>query len=236
MEPVTYTMMAARDVSDDLLQDCAQLFSSHYGIWGPLGPKPGAHVKLSAARLRDQCLFDPATCFLVTAKVGNLLVGHAFSVKFWYEAGGGFVSWITQLCVSTLHRSRGIASALCRHSWDIDSTFACGLVSSHPHAVRALERATGRLCNPALVMQHADHLITASCIPYMQNSTVSQPAGSGGCTIDTGFLVDHTEVNKLISTQPNWELGELPEGHEFIAFTFCASTPPRRSKLAAFAE
>mmetsp|Transcript_7534 Transcript_7534/g.18680 ORF Transcript_7534/g.18680 Transcript_7534/m.18680 type:complete len:243 (-) Transcript_7534:306-1034(-) len=232
MGSVVYTTMAACGVSDDQLQACAQLFSSQYGTWGHLGPKPGARVKLSAAKLREQCLFDRDTCFLVTAKIGGVLVGHAFSTTFWYEPGGGCVSWITQLCVSAEHRSRGIASRLCRHSWAIDATFACGLVTSHPHAVRAVERATGRLCNPTISMQHADRMISASGIPYMQSRTVARPASPGGCTIDTGFFVDHTEVNRLISAQPNWHLGDLPEGHEFFAFTFPAATPSRRVQVA----
>ncbi|GLC38903.1 hypothetical protein PLESTM_000794300 [Pleodorina starrii] len=169
---------------------------------------------------RAQYLFNTETCDLVVAKIGDELIGHVFVTKFEYP-GHGSVCWITQVVVSASHRSHGIGSRLCRIAWSsCTNDFACGLVSSHPHAVRALECATERLCDLDAITEHAAGLIEASDIPYMQNRRVVQH------TVDTQFYVDHTEVNQLIKKQVNWTLGELADGHEFFAFTFMSS--PRR--------
>lgn len=37
----TFTTTLGSDVSDELLADCATLFSTHYGVWGADGPHPG---------------------------------------------------------------------------------------------------------------------------------------------------------------------------------------------------
>lgn len=177
---------------------------------------------LVVTKLREQLLFDDDTCFLVTATLHNELVGHAFGCQFWYPSGQSRhrVTWITQLVVSSVHRGKGIGSQLCCHSWATGSDFACGLVTSHPYAVRALERATGRLCcSRTIVMEHGKALVRESGIPYVQGCEVILPE-SGGCLINTVFFVDHTDVNQLITQQHDWELGSLPDGHEFFAFTF----------------
>ncbi len=38
----TFTVTLGSDVSDELLADCATLFSTHYGTWDVGGPHPGA--------------------------------------------------------------------------------------------------------------------------------------------------------------------------------------------------
>jgi hypothetical protein len=167
-------------------------------------------------------LFDES-CSLTTATHGSTLVGHVLSAKFQYREGT--VSWITQLVVHSSYRSQGIASTLCRMAWDIQADFACGLVTSHPHAVRALERATQRRCDPAVIQQHAEGLIEASGIPYLRGCSLPRPGES--CAISTGFFVDHTEVNQLLGRMRGWRLGSLLDGEEFFAATFSASS--RRS-------
>lgn len=160
------------------------------------------------------------------ALVGDELVGHAFVTTFKYGDYGA-VSWITQLVVSVNYRSHGIAGRLCRLGWaSCKNDFACGLVTSHPHAVRALERATVRLCDMDGVKQHAAGLIAASGIPYVQGCTVAD------CKIDTQFHVDHTEINEFIRQEKNWMLGgkDLPDGKEFFAFTFLTSLRRSRSE------
>ena len=118
-------------------------------------------VRMSAGALRTQLLFDEARCFLATAKtVDQTLVGHAFAVRFPYPPlGGGEVIWVTQLVVDAAFRSRGVATGLCRALLKLPDPFdqpffACGIASSHPHAVRALERATGRPRCPETAREH----------------------------------------------------------------------------------
>jgi hypothetical protein len=84
----------------------------------------------------------------------------------------GTVSWITQLVVHSEYRQRGVAKKLCRMAWAVDHYYAAGLVTSHPYAVRAMERATERSCCRDTIM-HAAHEILAHCaIPYVQGKTL----------------------------------------------------------------
>mmetsp|Transcript_14626 Transcript_14626/g.31873 ORF Transcript_14626/g.31873 Transcript_14626/m.31873 type:complete len:222 (+) Transcript_14626:115-780(+) len=214
-DSVTYALMPASMVSDEHIAACAQLFSEHYGTWGKgSGKLEGSRVRLPATKLKAQGLFN-TECTLCMATINGTLVGHAFATTFPYQ--GNFVTWITQLCVHTDHRSRGIASRLCRLSWDIRSNFACGLVSSHPHAVRALERATQLRCDPELSMRHASGLVEACEVPYVRGCAMSS---SGACAINTSYFVDHTCVNQLVADTPDWRLGALGDGEEYFAFVF----------------
>ena len=217
---VCYRRLPAELVTDEQLQECSNLFFANYGVWGPGSRNPGSPVRLSAARLRAQYLYGDNTCTLSTAELDGRLVGYAVASHFPYS--GSNVSWITQLCVNSSHRSCGIGSTLCRWSWDITSDFACGLASSHPHAVRALERATQRRCNPELTLQHAQSLVEASAIPYLQGCAI---ASTGACTINTSYFVDHADVNRLAAAAPDWRLGALAGGEEYLAVTFMR-TPP----------
>jgi Acetyltransferase (GNAT) family len=220
MPPVTYSTIPAREVSAKQLKECANLFSENYGVWAPGAPGAGKRVRLSESRL-EECLLNKDIidcCRLVTAKVDGVLVGHAFSIRFPFL--DQTATWITQLVVDRDYRRMKIASKLCSDSnASRDGPF--GLVTSHPYAVRALERAAGRVCNPSRGQEHAADMISKSKIPYMIKRE-AQFSTQEGCenAIFTGFLVDHTEVNEALQSQKDWMLGELPEGHEFFAFTF----------------
>lgn len=225
---LVYSKFDASLVTEADIESCARLFSHHYGVWGDCGPKPDRRVSMSAMYMRYNYLFDD-TCSLITAKnqIGEL-IGHAFVCTFWYTPGEYFVSWITQLVVRSDSRNRGVAKKICGMALDA-SYGAWGLVTSHPHAVRALERSTDRLCDHVLIGQSFKGFIEQSKILYMQNSHVH--VDSGECTVDTQFHIDHMEVNRLIDIQNNWTLGQLPDGHEFIAFTFAQSTTLRQESV-----
>ena len=109
MSTYKYDVIPARAITDKQIQACSHLFSNEYGVWDVQ-----RRVRLSPARLREQCLFNE-TCFVVIATKlvdgEEELVGHAFATRFRY--GGSHdvtshdVTWITQLVVSAGHRSRG---------------------------------------------------------------------------------------------------------------------------------
>ena len=101
------------EISDETLQQCSELFSNNYGIWGQTpdgkGPKPGLcsmvyslairlteisgnRVKLSTSKLRKQLLSVPQNTVLVVCyqpeEGGWLeLVGHAFATAWDYDGG-----------------------------------------------------------------------------------------------------------------------------------------------------
>ncbi len=110
-------------------------------------------------------------------------------------------------------------------AWDVTAVAGCGIVSSHPHAIRALEKATRRHCKPGMI-EDARSLIAASHIPYLQGRNIHCKQPYNMCQVDTGFFVDHTNVNQLIPSQPSrLGLGPLEDGNEFVAFTLKTWTP-----------
>lgn len=115
-------------------------------------------------------------------------------------------------------RHRGLATALIARAGE-KSTLAWGLMSSHPYAVRALESATQRKCDPRMISTYAKDLIIASGIPHFQKCQIDIKESRS--LIHSNFFVDHTEVNEIVVRLGNeWKLGTLGEGDEFFAFTF----------------
>ena len=81
--PLTYAVWNGPDILDSLMDACAALFSSNYGVWGPKVPqRQRKRVKMTGARLRAQCVSKPSQTILVTCFQRNELVGHAF-VTVW---------------------------------------------------------------------------------------------------------------------------------------------------------
>ena len=203
-----YSVSTLQNPSTELLNECASLFSENYGTWAHNHKR----IRLSAARLQREYMFDSEKCRLYIARMANgTIVGYAVGCHF-NVLNRGRVDWITQLVVDAKYRSVGIAKCLCRHALSLES-FACGIVTSHPHAVRALESATMRRCDIGLAREYFQELIEQSGIPYVQGKRFVGPA-----LIDTGFNVDHRELKKLYGA--SWSLGEILDGHEYFAFTF----------------
>ena len=211
-----------RDVSDDLIKECAKLFSEHYGVWNAKGFKPGHHVQLSPQRLRTEYLFDPDTCRLAVARhTSGELAAQAFYCNFLYVPSGKHVVWITQLVVKSKFRGCHLARKLLVQPCSDKGLFACALVTSHPYAVRALESATNRQCDPGLTFLHVERIVKASCIPYPQDrQSVVSVQGDGKQrrrVLLTDFQVDHTEADQRHMALANWQLGDLEDGENFLA-------------------
>jgi hypothetical protein len=53
---IDFAEKPVRFISDDVLRECSELFSNHYGVWGanPYNMKPGNRVKMSSGALRKQ--------------------------------------------------------------------------------------------------------------------------------------------------------------------------------------
>lgn len=204
-----------------LLDDFASLYSQHYGIWGEHGPNPGKPVRLSGHRIREW-LVDDARIVWATA-FGNL-IGYAIAVQT-HLASHGTVSWITQLVVHQEHRRQDVGKTLLFTIWRFTDHFAWGLLSANPFAIRALEKATRRRCQPSYIAQHAHPLtmLGYKIVPYLEASTevVVTDAESRA---KTNFHLDHSQLQGMLSAavtgEKPWALGSLPEGWEWFAFTF----------------
>ncbi len=204
---------------------CAALFSQHYGVWGALGPRPGQRVALSPARLAATFLFDDQ-CGVVQCRdaSGGALLGHALFRRFTADAavGGAAVRgpavWVTQLVVAEGARGQRLASSMLLRLCARD-VVAVGLLSCHPHAVRALARACAQACVRPWIAGAAAALAGQAGVPYFRAADIRLDGGR--CAAQTGFYVCHEQVRAILGSLPEpFELGALEDGQEFIAIAF----------------
>ncbi|KAG1732317.1 hypothetical protein EDB19DRAFT_1912157 [Suillus lakei] len=239
-----YRITVGNNVSDDTLKACADLFSSNYGIWGDKASKistftkAGQKVKMTSARLRAQCLSHPENTVLVTChlQVDPLeserpkLCGHAFASMWDY--GENKIGWVTQLVVDEAVRQRYVATQLLQ-TLKVHAPFSriniVGLVSSHPAACNALAKyaaADLKDVNLDFIRVHAKGILQFSPISYLNDTQLKGVLFEDNCdngsisSVFTKFYVDHTEPLKVLAHYKNkgqWCLGELADGHEFLA-------------------
>lgn len=219
-EIFSYRKIAHSRVTSEQLSQCSILFSKQYGIWGRQGPRPGLPVTMKATTLRKTFLNDDGA-FLVLAidEESDTLAGHAFARRFSVPSLGGNVLWITQLVVNTVYRNCGVGTHLISNALD-HRDLCAGLVTSHPYAVRALERACRKTVSAHFAATYGQDIIEASGVGYLEGRSINLLDGC--CKIDTGFHVNHTEVNGIIAElnrQPasGWLLGTINDGEEFVA-------------------
>ncbi|KAI0403465.1 hypothetical protein F4802DRAFT_290549 [Xylaria palmicola] len=225
----------AEQVTDAMLANAANLFGEHYGIWGtpPEGHsgafgKPGHRVRMSASRLREQCLPAGAQCLYVSVIVDGVLAGNAFGCRWTYNHKQ--VCWVAQLVVHSDYRERRLATRLLEKlRKDEDEIF--GIMSSHPAACMALSKACTNVALPSISLDfardHAAGVLAGSPISYVRDaklrgSLFPQDVAAEEdhiSLVDSGFFVDHEEPLSALGwlrDKDLWSLGGLPDGHEFI--------------------
>ena len=151
----SYQWIHAGFVPADLLEEMAALYSTHYGTWGAGSPKRFQPIRLSTRRIQDWLTHRDAR--LAYASLDGKLVGYAIAVQP-KVPGLGVISWVTQLVVHAEHRRRDVGKRLLYSTWEFSDHFAWGLVTANPYAVRALEKATRRRCDPERIVRHYQRL------------------------------------------------------------------------------
>lgn len=221
----TYVRTSACNITPHMIAQCAKLFSEHYGIWAdhenvPVN-KRGKPIKLAPKRLHEQYLFDDC-CFVVTVWDHDTLIGHCCGREFDVSTLG-MVCWITQLVVHSDYRHRGLATRLLFMARGPYSR-ACGLVTSNPFAIKALEKSMHQKCQPEIIQLMTQSIINDSKIPYLQQSVIVDHT----CLVNTRFFVDHTQIIKILiqlTDNDTWTMGtKLPDGFEFVALIVSEST------------
>jgi len=217
---ITFECFDGPTVSEELLQECSDLFGGHYGIWGPRGFKPGQPVRQPLNSVK--ALLKSGDARLAIARSAGQLVAYAAAVQP-NVSGNCKVSWVTQLVVHADFRNQGIATRVLFAFWQFSDHFAWGLVTANPFAVRALEKATRRRVQPSRASSSVDVVLQAGRgIPYIMSDT--DVLCTDRCSlINTKFFVAHDGVPEMVrqaSVDEPWLLGELPEGWEWFAFTF----------------
>jgi 2-polyprenyl-3-methyl-5-hydroxy-6-metoxy-1,4-benzoquinol methylase len=220
---IKYSWFPSTLIVSNLLLECAQLYSEHYGYWGENSANPGGKIRLSSDRLKEW--INSQDSKLVCARNENdELVGYAIAVKTKIKKYG-VVSWVTQLVVHEDYRKKNVAKTMLFSIWGFSDHFSWGLVTANPYAVRALEKATRRRCKPIRIKKNYRKMKNFGIdhIPYINKETVLEVTDESSL-INTNFKIDHSELPVMLknvtSDEKPWLLGSLPEGWEWLAFTF----------------
>lgn len=225
LDSLIITTKEFQTLSDEELLECAQLFSTQYGIYSlkeiPVNNygkgKEGQPIKFSSKMYKSNYFKD--SYYISMAHYEGALIAHAIYFRKYID-GEGTMSWIVQLVVHDKYTNCGIASRLLHSAWGFSSDVARGLATSNPLTVKTLESATFRKVSLKAMERHRDKIEKiAKYIPFAINKTIT--IDNKKAIIATEFYVDHSKISENIEKyRSNWELGELPEGHEWIAFTF----------------
>jgi len=183
---------------------------------------------MSPKKLIEQVLpSDPgANNTYIRIIIDGELAGNVFATRWNYE--GHPIVWITQLCVSSKFRNRGMAKKLLdalRQKGDC----GFGILSSHPFAILAVLRVYGGgpdNVNLKMMKLHARKVMDSCPVGYVKEAKLrgtlfggDDEDGSVSCA-DTRFWVDHEEpleaLRILRERGTVWQFGDLLDGHEFI--------------------
>jgi 2-polyprenyl-3-methyl-5-hydroxy-6-metoxy-1,4-benzoquinol methylase/GNAT superfamily N-acetyltransferase len=221
-----FSWLLASEVNDDILQECSKLYSENYGLWGEHGQNPGERIKLSVPRLKIWLEAPNSWVALARDHKSKSLIAYAFATKMCIP-GKGFVSWVTQLVVSEDYRNMGYSKRLLNGIWSFSNYYAWGLVTASPYAVRALEKATRRRCNPEVIARLGEEVVNAGRINIRYVDTAKQKLNTNESVLDTEFFVSRNGMDEMLanaSHQEEWKLGKLEKGEEWFAFTFNEQT------------
>lgn len=146
----------------------------------------------------------------------GILIGSCFFLKKKLQNGQTCV-WITQLVVNSSYRKQGIAKRLLQSAWGFSDYSAWGLATANSITIKALESVTWRKVEPTEIIDHLDEIRDlCESLPY---STGAISLDANTAFINTNFPVErekHLEIDKIYIER----LGNLPEGQEWLAYTF----------------
>src|SRR3954471_10332382 len=215
---VRYAKIPVSAVTDDLLKECQRLFKAHYGYWSGKGPQPGQAIGLPLSKLREDLIEDSA--WIATAREQDELIGYAMVVVI--PNAQGPISWVTQLVVHADFQNQLVGSIILSSIWGFSNHYAWGIASANPFAIRALEKATRRRCDPIYTRKRLPTLQRIlRQIPYLRDAPIEIDVNKS--IVDTAFYQDLSLVsNRLdkIKAKDSWLLGNINEGQEWLAVTF----------------
>jgi hypothetical protein len=111
-----YKWLPGTIVPADLINQLADLYSAHYGLWSRRASQnPGGRVRLSPQRVG--ALLRPAEARLAYATLNGAVVGYAIAIQAKIPKYG-VISWITQLVVHEDHRRKDVGKLLLFAIWN----------------------------------------------------------------------------------------------------------------------
>lgn len=225
MSQYKYEWYIGKMCNEDIIKECALLYSNNYGVWSDNNPNSlKGNVKLSASRIYDMLYRDDTNLYYAIDTQSNKIVGYAIALRKHINYHGTF-SWVTQLVVHKEHRKKSIAKNLLFSIWGLSDDYAWGIITSNPYAVRALEKATRRRSVPLRIKKKIDKIIDIGSenINYISKD-IEYIVDKKNSKFNTKFYVSHADIAEkminVMSDETPWLLGELEEGWEWAAFTF----------------
>lgn len=218
-----YKWLPGTMVPRELVQQLAALYSEHYGTWSSSASRnPGGPVRVSPEMVGS--LLEPNESRLAYAMLDGEVVGYAIAIQAKIPRYG-FISWVTQLVVHEDHRRKDVGKSLLFAIWTFTDHFAWGLLTANPFAIRALEKATRRRCQPVRIAKNHRKLkaIAIQYVNYVHADTDVE-VDKHVARINTQFPLEHSALSAMLRdvTKPSvpWCMGPIDEGWEWFAFTF----------------
>lgn len=218
---LNYKTKRCRNLTNQEYEQCAALFSNHYGKYSGKGDKPkGQRIKMSSS-LYKRFYASNDDMYVSLCYNGEDLLGQAFFLKTNVE-GKGMCSWVTQLVVHSKYRKLGIGSRLLLSAWGFSDYFAWGLATANAITLKTLESATWRKINIEDISKNVDTLkVVMKQIPFADEKNVLLTPKQS--LVFTDFYPEFEPLNKREELRVYAQrLGKIKDGYEWLAFTFAA--------------
>lgn len=214
---IQYKTIPCQKLTDEEICQCKQLFDNHYGTWGEGSERNGKRIKFPNKRYEEYRALD--NTYVALAILNGVIIGQAFYLKDIFGKND-YISWVLQLVVHEDYRKQGIAKTLLHSIWGFSDDYAWGLATSNALTVKTLEKATFRKVDPKEMLKHSAKIVMIkNKVPFASNSQMYLDDGTS--ILDSGFPVDRKVISQNMKLyNGEWKLGELPIGHEWLAFTF----------------
>ncbi len=217
IQDIQFKTIACAHLSDNELLQCKNLFDNHYGVWGDGHPRKGEKIKFPTKLYQQYREMDNA--FVALAFTDQGIIGQAFYLKKTVEDEHP-IAWVVQLVVHEDYRMRGVAKTLLYSIWGFSDDCAWGLATANALTVKTLEKATFRKVKAEEMVKYKDKIIMIKNeIPFAADADLV--IQSDQAILNSSFPIDRKVVEENLQLyQGEWELGELPLGCEWLAFTF----------------
>lgn len=215
-----YFTKTASSLTEQELQDVAELFSDNYGKYSTHHPDPekrGKQITLKPSYYKRNMASNDYT-YVALAYYGTVLIGQAFYVVETTKQGNAV--WVVQLVVKKEYRRQQVAKKLLFSIWGFSNDYAWGLATTNPLTIKTLESATLRKVSLKKMQQNIQIIKTLSKkINFIKEEDIC--ITDSNSTVNSSYYVSHEDIPNYISNYGNdWIFGDLQEGFEWLAFTF----------------
>lgn len=218
-----YETRRLADLSEDLLQQCSELYSKNYGVYSGADNKHkfGERIRMSVSLYRKLYAANKNIFISLCYADNKQLVGQALFLKDKIAMDKQF-SWVLQLVVHNRYRKRGIASRLLQSAWGFSDYYGWGLATTNAITIKTLESVTWREItiddiekNIQILSQILDK------VPYVENSQIV--LGQNISQVFTNFYPELEKSNDADELKIYTKcLGKIQDGYEWLAFTFAS--------------